>query len=82
MVIVVLAVLAGLVTVALLFRPFFGDFEGFAECMGYALQPRLFAWLDEDAGEYLWARFKVSLWSGCGFLVGLGVYWGLGKLFG
>jgi hypothetical protein len=76
------AVLAGLVTVALLFRLFFRDLEDFQDCLDYALKPDMLSWVSGDLGADLWAELKLGAWIGCGLIVGLGVYVGLEKVFG
>ncbi len=80
--ILAIAVLAGLVTLTLLFKPFFGGSEDFLECLKYSIQPDIFSWIQGEWGEDLWAELKMGLWLGCAFGVGLGVYVGLEKLFG
>ena len=79
---IVLAVLAGLVTMALLFKPLFGDLEGLQEALGYCLKPDFLSWIQGEWGEDFWAELRVSIWIGSGVLVGLAVYSGLEKLLG
>lgn len=81
MVILVVAILAGLTTLALLFKPFFGDSDGFLECLRYSIQPDMLSWLQGDLGEDIWAEIRLGLWLGCGLAVGLAVHVGLDKLF-
>ncbi len=76
------AVLAGLVTLALLFRLFFRDIEDFQECLKYAMKPNLMSWVSGDLGEDLWCSLKFSVWIACGLIVGLVVFVGLENLFG
>jgi hypothetical protein len=76
------AVLAGLVTLALLFKLFFRDLEGFQECLEFAVKPDILSWVTGDLGEDLWAELRLFAWIVCGGLVGLGVYVGLDRIFG
>ncbi len=80
--ILAVAIAAGLVTLVLLFKPFFGGSEDFFECLRYSLQPDFFSWIQGEWAEDFWAELKLSLWVGSGFAVGLGVHVGLQSLFG
>ncbi len=80
--ILAVAIVAGLSTLVLLFKPFFGGSEDFFECLRYSLQPDLLSWIQGEWGEDWWAEMKLSAWLGCGAAVGFGVNVGLEKLFG
>ena len=76
------AVVAGLVTLGLLFKLFFRDLEDFQECLEYALKPDMLSWVSGDLGADLWAELKLGAWIACGLIAGLGAYVGLRALFG
>ncbi len=75
------AVLAGLVTLVLMFRLFFRDLDDFQESLDVLTKDRVSSVLD-DFGEGFWPGLKLGAWIVCGLIVGLGVYVGLEKLFG
>jgi len=75
------AVLAGLLTLAVLFKLFFRDLDDFQECLDLAFGSQV-SWVLIDWGEDLWPSLKISAWIAGGGIVGLGVYWGLRTLFG
>lgn len=74
------AVLAGLATLALLFKPFFREFESFQDWLDVAFRPDLLAWVSSDLD--LWVELKLFAWSMCGLIVGAAVYVGVRTLFG
>ncbi len=76
------AILAGLATLALLFKPFFGGSDDFLDCLRYFFQPDLLSWIRGEWEEDWWAELKLSAWLFCGAAVGFGVYTGLEKLLG
>ena len=76
------AIVVGLAVLVLLFKPVFGDWDNFTECVGYCFKPDLLSWIQGDWGEDFWAELKVSFWTGCGLAAGWGVYAGLMKLLG
>jgi len=75
------AVLAGLVTLALLFRLLFRDLGDFQECLDMVFKSSAASVLD-DWGEELWPSLRLGAWIAGGGMVGLGVYLGLETLFG
>jgi len=75
------AVLAGLVTLALLVKPLFGDLEGLQDCLDASCKSSVAAVLD-DFGEDLWPTLKLLAWIVSGLAVGLGAYAGLERAFG
>ena len=79
---IILGVLAGIGVMVLLFKPLFGDKEGFFDCVKFWFTPDIFSLL---SGKYIVDRLsemKLGLWIFCGGMAGTGVYWGLMKLFG
>ena len=69
---VIIGILCGLLVLALLFRPFFGEKKDFWECVGYILKPNLLSWMDKDLQRDYGksAKLGVYLLAGglCGFL--------------
>jgi len=76
---VCVAILAGLVTLALLFRPLFGEFERFQDWLDEVFLPNITS-ISVD-GDLL-TQAKLFVWEMSGFMVGLGVYVGFRTLFG
>jgi hypothetical protein len=73
---------AGVGVMALLFRPVFGDWEEFVDCVKFWFTPDI---LSLFVGEYLgdrWSELKLVFWVVCGLLAETGVYVGLTRLFG
>lgn len=73
------AILAGLATLAILFKPFFGECEDFRDWLNEVYLPNL-TWLS-DKGDLL-TEAKIVAWELCGFLVGIAAYVGFRTLFG
>ncbi len=78
---VVVGILAGLVVAGVLFKPFFGDMEGFMEC--FETQELSEGVNPETGGGRMdgVAMFKVGLWLALTGGAAYGVYYGLGRLF-
>jgi hypothetical protein len=78
---IILGVIAGVGVLVLLFKPFFGDRDGFFDCVKFWIKPDI---LSLFSGEYIKDRFselKLGLWILLGAMTGFGVYAGLMKLF-
>ncbi len=71
---VVCSILGGVGVLALLFKPIFDDFDGFADCMRYAWRPDIWSWINGDGLEDMWAEMKLGFWWSCGFGTGFGIY--------
>ena len=71
---IVAGIFCGLGTAALLFKPFFGDAEGFSECLWYSLKPDILSWLNGEGIDDWWAETKLGIWLLCGSAVGYGVF--------
>lgn len=81
MVAVVSGLVATVIVMAVLFKPLFGDWEGFVECIKFWITPDIFSLF---TGEYLedrWSELKLVFWLVCGLLSWSGVYVLLMKLF-
>lgn len=66
-------VISGLATMALLFKPFFGSFEEFGECIRYWFTPDIFSWFSGEGMDGFWAELKLAAWGISGLAVGFGV---------
>lgn len=55
-------VVAGAVTAALLWKPFFGTLDDFVECLGYWFTPDAWSFLRGDGIDDFWAEFKLGIW--------------------
>jgi hypothetical protein len=75
------AILAGLLTLVLLYRWIFRDLDDFQESLDVLTKDKASDILD-DFGEDLLPGLKLFAWIGSGLIVGLGVYFGLTKLLG
>lgn len=80
--ILAIAILAGVATLVLLFKPFFGGSEDFFDCLRYTFQPDMISWIQGEWGEDFWAELKMGAWLACGFAAGAATYAGIEKLFG
>lgn len=76
----VIGIIAGIIVLALLFKPFFGDLPGFWECVRYWLTPDIFSLFRGEWGEDWLAEMKLGFWLFCGAGAGFAVYTGLLKL--
>ena len=68
------AVGAAIAVMALLFKPLFDDFEGFAGCIRFWFKPDFWSWLDGEGFEDWWAEMKLGFWFALGTGAGFGVY--------
>jgi hypothetical protein len=71
---IVLGVLTGVAVMALLFKPIFDDFDGFAACLRYSWTPDIWSWFNGEGFEDMWAEMKLGFWWTCGIGTGFGVY--------
>jgi hypothetical protein len=79
---IILSVTAGVGVLALLFKPFFGDRDGFIDCVKFWIKPDIFSLFSGEYFEDRWSEWKLGLWIFLGAIAGFGVYMGLMKLFG
>lgn len=80
MIIIDIAVAGGVLF--LLFKPIFGDADGFWECVRFWFTPNIVSWFQEEYYEDLVSTFKLHAWLGCGVLAGAVVHVALQKVFG
>ena len=77
--VIVLSVLAGLASMALFFRWFFGDREEFFECIRFWLTPDIISLFRGEWGDDWWAEWKLGFWFLMGIVPGVLVYMGLAR---
>ncbi|MFC1588485.1 hypothetical protein ACFL54_09250 [Planctomycetota bacterium] len=73
-------IIAGIGTLVLLFKPFFGDGNGFWECVRFWLTPDIFSMFRGEWTKDWLAEMKLGLWFMCGGVVGFAVYTGVSNL--
>ena len=74
-------VVACVTVMAVLFKPLFGDWEEFVECVKFWITPDVFSLIDGEYLEDRWSELKLVFWVICGLLSWSGVYVVLMKLF-
>ncbi|MBN1588664.1 MAG: hypothetical protein JW888_04040 [Pirellulales bacterium] len=74
--------IAAFVVLALLFKPLFGDAEGFGECLRFWITPDIFSMVRGEWGEDLLAEIKLGVWLFCGGAAGYAVHAGIASLLG
>ncbi|MHC4605560.1 MAG: hypothetical protein ACYTAF_01325 [Planctomycetota bacterium] len=79
---IVLAAIVGVGVAALLFKPLFGDWHGFVDCLKFWFTPDMWSILRGQFVEDWWAEMKLGLWFLAAGLAGVGTYTGLMQLFG
>lgn len=65
----ILGILAGIITVAVLYPVMFSDKDDFTECMGDFFDFNFF-----NDPDMFWDQIKIYVWLGSGVIIGLGVY--------
>jgi NAD-dependent SIR2 family protein deacetylase len=79
---IILGIITGAGVLALLFIPFFGDRDGFIECVKFWIRPDIFSLFSGEYFKDRWSEWKLGMWILLGTMAGFGVYAGLMKLFG
>jgi len=77
---IILGAIAGIVTLVMLYRPFFRDAKGFHECVRFWLTPDLWSMVRGEYGRDVWSELVLLLWLVCGCGVGLSVWYGINTL--
>ncbi|MBM81667.1 MAG: hypothetical protein CMJ78_13895 [Planctomycetaceae bacterium] len=72
----------GMAVLTLLFKPFFGNWEEFADCVRFWFTPDLFSLVRGEAVHDFVAELKLGIWFFCGGGCGYAAYVGLMKVFG
>ena len=67
---IIVGIISGIVVMALLYKPFFGDPGGFFECVRYLFTPDVISWFRGEWDLDWWAKAKISLWFMCGAVAG------------
>ena len=69
---IIAAMAVGILTSAMLFRPFFGEKKDFWECVGYSFMPDFLSWLAKDLQRDYAKSMKLGIFllicGGAGFL--------------
>lgn len=68
------AAIVGLITAALLFRPFFETREEFYDCVRFWFTPDFISMFRGLYLEEQWAELKLLVWIGASGLMGYGTY--------
>ena len=76
----VCGVVTGIVILALLFKPFFGDAGNFWRCVGFWFTPNIISWFRGEWSEDYWSEMKLVFWLFCGGLSGFVTYAGISRL--
>jgi hypothetical protein len=79
---VIVGIFAGLAVAWLLWRPFFGDMDGFMECLRFWATPDVVSAYRGERTEDWMATMKLVLWLACVGGAAVAVWYGLGRLFG
>ena len=75
------ALIAGIAELILTFKLFFDDFADYKKAWHYSATPDFLSMLEGEYFEVLRAVFHLGIYHICGLLTGVGVYYGLAKLF-
>lgn len=75
-------IVAGLVILALLFKPFFGDADGFMECVRYWFRPDILSLFSGDYHRDRIAELKLGAWLLLGGAGGFAAFTAVAKMFG
>lgn len=71
---IMLAILAGLVTAAMLFYLLFDDWEEWVECVKFCFTPDIISLFQGKWLEDSWAEIKILIWLGLSVAVGILTY--------
>lgn len=72
---IAVAIFAGVLTAALLFKPIFGTLEDFLECLSYTMTPDILSYLNGESWEDFIAELKLGVWIGASTAIGYGAFW-------
>jgi len=72
--------IAGIIVLALLFKPVFGDASQFWECVRFWFTPDVFSLFRGEWAADRWAEMKLGFWLLCGAAAGFGAYAGVTQL--
>ena len=77
----IVAVIAGIGELILTFKLFFDDFADYKKAWHYSITPDFWSMLEGEYFEVFRAEFTLGIYHIVGCLTGIGVYFGLTKLF-
>ncbi len=69
----VLGIIVGLFVAFISFRLFFGDKQGFMECLRYSLTPDVLSWFRGEYGRDFWCELKLGGWIFVACISGIGI---------
>jgi|TARA_B100000676_G_scaffold258073_1_gene266265 hypothetical protein len=72
---IILGLVVGIGVMVVLYKPIFGDWEGFTEALGYTFKPDIWSWFNGELFEDFWNTFKFNIWWGSGLISGLVTFW-------
>lgn len=75
------ALLAGIGELILTFKLFFDDLADYGEAWQYYFTPDFWSMLKGEYADDVWSELKLGIYHAGGILTGVGVYFGLDKLF-
>ncbi len=78
---IIISIIVGAAALVLSFKPFFGDFSGFLECVKFWIKPEIFSLFRGEYFEDIWAEMKLGIWLLIGGAAGYGTYILLQKIF-
>ena len=78
---IIISIIVGAAALVLSFKPFFGDFSGFLECVKFWIKPEIFSLFRGEYWEDVWAEMKLGFWLLIGGAAGFGTYILLQKIF-
>lgn len=73
-------VVAGISVLALLFKLFFGDVNGFWECIRFWFTPDIISLFRGEWHEDYWSELKLGCWIVAGVMSGLAAYTAVSRL--
>jgi hypothetical protein len=76
----VCGVVTGIVILALLFKPFFGDASNFWKCVRFCFSSAIFSRFLGDVSGNNWSEMQLLFWLFCGGLSGFVTYAGISRL--
>lgn len=71
---IILSILSGGITAAMLFYLLFGDWEEFVECVRFWFTPELWSALKGEWHDDVWAEIKLLIFFGLSIAVGILTY--------
>ena len=76
----IVAIVVGIITFAVLYQPFFGEKKDFWECVGYCLMPNFLSWLAKNLQHDYGKSMKLGIFFALCFLAGFLAHEGVASL--